>query len=171
MENLKSTIQKGNDVWIADTARLIGNVSLGNNCSVWYSAVIRADADAVILGERTNIQDGAIVHVDPGFPVQTGHDCIVGHGAIIHGAQLGNHVLIGMHATVLNGSVIGDFCIVGAHALVTEGMQVPAYSVVMGTPARVVKTISAEQIEKLHKNAQAYVDLGLQYLEEFGPSI
>jgi carbonic anhydrase/acetyltransferase-like protein (isoleucine patch superfamily) len=72
MENLKSTIQKGNDVWIADTARLIGNVSLGNNCSVWYSAVIRADADAVILGERTNIQDGAIVHVDPGFPVQTG---------------------------------------------------------------------------------------------------
>jgi carbonic anhydrase/acetyltransferase-like protein (isoleucine patch superfamily) len=76
-----------------------------------------------------------------------------------------------MHATVLNGAVIGDFCIVGAHALVTEGMQVPAYSVVMGTPARVVKTISAEQIEKLHKNAQAYVDLGLQYLEEFGPSI
>lgn len=167
MQHLKLPIQKGKDVWIADTARLIGNVKLGNHCSVWYSAVIRADADTVVLGDRTNIQDGAIVHVDPGFPVQTGHDCIVGHGAIVHGATLGNHVLIGMHATVMNGAVIGDFCIVGAHALVPEGMQVPAYSVVMGMPAKIVKTLSEQQIEKLKKNAQAYVDLGQKYLSEF----
>ena len=168
MHHLNLSPQLGKDVWIADTARLIGNVTLGNHCSVWYSAVIRADGDAVILGDRTNVQDGAIVHVDPGFPVQTGHDCIIGHGAILHGASIGNHVLIGMHATVMNGAKIGNYCIIGAHALVPEGMQIPDYSVVMGMPAKIVKSLSETQIEKVKKNAQAYVELGQKYLAHFG---
>jgi carbonic anhydrase/acetyltransferase-like protein (isoleucine patch superfamily) len=125
---------------------------------------LRGDADKITLGDRSNVQENAVLHVDPGFPVSIGHDCIIGHGAIVHGATLGNHVLVGMHATVLNGAVIGNFCIIGANALVTEEMQIPDYSVVMGSPAKVVKQLTESQIEKVKRNAQAYVDLSKAYL-------
>jgi carbonic anhydrase/acetyltransferase-like protein (isoleucine patch superfamily) len=161
---LKAPIQKGNDVWIADTARVFGMVQLGDSCSVWYGAVLRGDGDKIVVGNRTNIQDTCVVHVDPGFPVHIGHDCILGHGAIVHGATLGNHVLVGMRATVLNGAKIGNYCIIGAHALVAEGMQIPDYSIVMGTPAKVVKQLTNEQIDKVKRNADAYVELAKIYL-------
>jgi carbonic anhydrase/acetyltransferase-like protein (isoleucine patch superfamily) len=164
---LQKPITKGNEVWIADTARVFGRVALGDNCSVWFGAVLRGDGDDIVVGERTNIQDTAVVHVDPGFPVHIGHDCILGHGAIVHGAKLGNHVLVGMRATILNGAVVGNFCIIGAHALVTEGMQIPDYSLVLGTPAKVVKQLTPEQIEKVKRNAQVYVDLAKEYLNYF----
>jgi carbonic anhydrase/acetyltransferase-like protein (isoleucine patch superfamily) len=164
---LQKPITKGNEVWIADTARVFGRVYLGNNCSVWFGAVLRGDGDDIVVGERTNIQDTAVVHVDPGFPVHIGHDCILGHGAIVHGAKLGNHVLVGMRATILNGAVVGNFCIIGAHALVTEGMHIPDYSLVLGAPAKVVKQLTPEQIEKVKRNAQVYVDLAKEYLNYF----
>lgn len=173
MEDLKNIltqpIKKGNNVWIADTARVFGRVTLGDECSVWYGAVIRGDGDDIIIGARTNIQDTSVIHVDPGFPVHIGHDCILGHGSIVHGAKLGNHVLIGMRATVLNGAVIGNFCIIGAHALVTEGMHIPDYSIVMGAPAKVVKHLSNEHIEKIKRNAQVYVDLSKEYIKYMKP--
>jgi carbonic anhydrase/acetyltransferase-like protein (isoleucine patch superfamily) len=128
---------------------------------------LRGDGDDIVVGERTNIQDTAVVHVDPGFPVHIGHDCILGHGAIVHGAKLGNHVLVGMRATILNGAVVGNFCIIGAHALVTEGMHIPDYSLVLGAPAKVVKQLTPEQIEKVKRNAQVYVDLAKEYLNYF----
>ncbi len=169
--NMKDILQKpittGKEVWIADTARVFGRVSLADNCSVWFGAVLRGDGDDIVVGERSNIQDTAIVHVDPGFPVYIGHDCILGHGAIVHGAKLGNHVLIGMRATVLNGAVIGNYCIIGAHALVTEGMQIPDYSLVLGSPAKIVKQLTPEQIEKVKRNAQVYVDLAKEYLKYY----
>jgi carbonic anhydrase/acetyltransferase-like protein (isoleucine patch superfamily) len=163
-EILNTPIQYGKEVFIADTARVFGQVKLGDSCSIWFGAVLRGDADKITLGDRSNVQENAVLHVDPGFPVSIGHDCIIGHGAIVHGATLGNHVLVGMHATVLNGAVIGNYCIIGANALVTEEMQIPDYSVVMGSPAKVVKQLSESQIEKVKRNAQAYVDLSKAYL-------
>ncbi len=166
-EILRAPVIKGKDVWIADTARVFGRVQLGDDCSVWFGAVIRGDRDSIRIGNRSNVQDNAIVHVDPGFPVTIGHDCIIGHGAIVHGAVIGNHVLVGMHATILNGVRIGDFCIIGAHALLTEGMQIPDYSLVMGSPAKITKQLSTDQIEKVKQNAQTYVDLSREYLKHY----
>lgn len=164
---LQTPIQKGNEVFIADTARVFGQVTLGDECSVWYGAVLRGDGDTITIGNRTNIQENAVVHVDPGFATTIGNDCIIGHGAIVHGATLGNNVLVGMHATVLNGAQVGDFCIIGAHALVTEGMKIPDYSIVMGAPGKVVKQLSPEHIAKVTRNAQAYVELSKAYLKHY----
>jgi carbonic anhydrase/acetyltransferase-like protein (isoleucine patch superfamily) len=162
---LQTPITKGTEVWIADTARVFGQVTLGDECSVWFGAVMRGDGDTIVVGNRTNIQENAVIHVDPGFPTTIGHDCIIGHGAIVHGATLGNHVLVGMQATVLNGAKIGNYCIIGAHALVTEGTVIPDYSVVMGAPGKVVKQLSDEQIEKVKRNADSYVELSKAYLK------
>lgn len=164
---LQTPIQKGEQVWIADTARVFGKVTLGSECSVWFGAVLRGDADEINIGDRSNVQENAVIHVDPGFPVNIGHDCIIGHGAIVHGATLENHVLIGMHATILNGAKIGNYCIIGANALVTEGMVVPDYSLVLGSPAKVVKQLSEIQIEKVKRNAEAYVLLSKEYLKHY----
>ncbi len=169
MEEILSTpIKKGLDVWIADTARVFGQVTLGDFCSVWFGAVIRGDRDTITIGNCSNIQENSVIHVDPGFPVSIGHDCIIGHNAIVHGATLGNHVLIGMHATVLNGACIGDFCIIGANALVTEGMHIPDFSLVLGSPAKIVRQISEDHIEKIKRNAQTYVELSREYLKYYG---
>ena len=164
---LNTPIQKGKDVWISDTARVFGQVILGDECSIWFGAVLRGDNDSITVGYRTNIQDNAVVHVDENVPVSIGHDCIIGHGAIVHGATIGNHVLVGMHATILNNAMIGNFCIIGSNALVTDGMKIPDYSVVMGTPAKIVKQLTEEQIEKVKQNAQNYVDLSKKYIEYY----
>ncbi len=166
-EVLNTPIAKGQEVWIADTARVFGRVTLEDNCSVWFGAVLRGDADDIKIGYRTNIQENAVIHVDPGFPVKIGHDCIIGHGAIVHGATMGNHVLVGMHATVLNGAVVGNNCIIGAGALVTERTIIPDNSLVIGSPAKVVKQLTDNHVEKLKKNADVYVALGKVYLEHF----
>jgi carbonic anhydrase/acetyltransferase-like protein (isoleucine patch superfamily) len=165
---LSTPINKGKDVWIADTARVFGLISLGDECSIWFGAVLRGDADSIRIGNRSNVQENAVIHVDPGFPAIIGDDCIIGHGAIVHGAKLANNVLVGMHATILNGAKVGNFCIIGANALVTEGTIIPDYSVVLGSPAKVVKQLSDEQIEKVKRNAQAYVDLGKEYIKYWG---
>ena len=163
----KKEIIKGKEVWIAPNATVIGHVALGDNCTVLFGAVIRADNDQVNIGPRSNIQDNAVVHVDPGVPVNIGHDCIIGHGAIVHGATLGNHVLVGMNATVLNNATIGDYCTIGANCLVPEGMQIPEGFLVVGIPARILKQLTEEQKEKVRQNAQAYVDLGKVYAENY----
>ncbi len=164
----KKAIQKGNEVWIAPNATVLGQVTLGHNCTILFGAVIRADNDQVNIGARSNIQDNAVVHVDPGVPVNIGHDCTIGHGAVIHGATLGNYVLVGMNATVLNNASVGDYCIIGANTLVPEGMQIPEGSLVVGVPARIIKRLSEEQREKVRANANAYVELGKVYAENFG---
>lgn len=165
---LKQPITKGEKVWIADTARVFGRVTLGDFSSIWFGAVLRGDADTITIGTRSNVQENAVIHVDPGFPVEIGEDCIIGHGAIVHGAKLGNNVLVGMHATILNGATIGNACIIGAHALVTEKMQIPDFSVVLGSPGKVVKTIGEGVFEKLQRNADVYVELGQAYLKHYG---
>ena len=142
--------------WIAPSADLIGDVQLGDEVGVWFGAVIRADNTPIVLGDRTNIQEGAMLHSDPGTPLTIGADCTVGHHAILHGCTLGDRVLVGMGATVLNNAVIADDCLIGAGALVTEGKSFPAGSLIIGSPARAVKELSREVIAGLKASAAGY---------------
>ncbi len=144
---LESKVVKHQDVFIADTARVLGNVELMDQVSVWFGAVLRADFDKILIGARTNVQEGVIMHVDHGKPISIGTDNVIGHGAIIHGAQIGDFNLIGMRATILNGAKIGNGCIIGAHALITENMVIPDGSMVLGTPGKIVKTLPVEQVK------------------------
>ncbi len=143
--------------WVAPSADLIGDVHLGREAGIWFGAVIRADNTAIVVGDRTNIQEGAMLHSDPGFPLTLGTDCTIGHHAILHGCTIGDRVLVGMGATVLNGAVIGDDCLIGAGALVTEGKTFPAGSLIVGTPARAVRELSPEMIAGLKASAHHYV--------------
>ncbi len=167
IQNIKQIDCKGKAIFIADTARVIGNVTLGDDVSIWFGAVVRADTDKITIGNKSNIQDNAVVHVDPGFPTTIGEACIIGHGAIVHGATLANNVLIGMRATVMNGVNIGEYSIIGAGAVVPEGMQIPPYSLVLGIPAKIVKSIGGDQKTKIIKNAEAYSELSKAYLKSF----
>lgn len=145
------------DFWVADNATLIGSVVLGNNASVWFNAVLRADNDVIHVGDDSNIQDGAVLHVDAGVPLTIGTGVTVGHQAMLHGCTIGDYSLIGIHAVVLNHAKIGKNCIIGANALVPEGMEIPDNSLVVGVPAKVVKTISPQQAAMLPLSAQHYV--------------
>lgn len=163
-QDLQKILSKGKEVFIADTARVFGKVILGDNVSIWFGAVVRGDGDLITVGNGSNIQDTAVVHVDPGFPTTIGQNCIVGHRAIVHGATLANHVLVGMGAIIMNGATIGEYSIIGAGAVVPEGMVIPPYSLVMGVPAKIIKQISEQQKEKIIKNAESYVALSKVYL-------
>lgn len=147
-QKLEMQVKKHLNVFIADTARVIGNVELHDDVSVWFGAVLRADFDRITIGKRTNVQEGVIMHVDHGSPIVIGEDNVIGHGAIIHGSEIGNFNLIGMRATILNGAVIGNGCIIGAHALITENMVIPDGSMVLGTPGKIVKTLPIESVKQ-----------------------
>ena len=152
-----------NKPFIAPNASVMGNVTFGEGVSVWYGAVIRADVEAIIIGNRSNIQDTAVLHADLGDPTIIGSDVTIGHGAIVHGAIVGDGSLIGMRATVLNKAVIGKNCIIGACALVTEGMQIPDNSLVVGIPAKVVRQISEQQVIGLKMSALHYVEMAKRH--------
>ncbi len=167
MSNLQKPILKGKDVFIAPTATVIGDVELGDDSSVWFGAVLRGDSDKIKIGNRTNIQDNAVVHCDPNDPAIIGDDCIIGHLAIVHGATLKNNVLVGMNATVLNKAVIGEYSIIGANALVTAGTIIPPGSLVLGSPAKVVKSLSEDQKNGIRKNAAVYVQKAKEYIQHY----
>jgi carbonic anhydrase/acetyltransferase-like protein (isoleucine patch superfamily) len=145
--------------WVAPSAELIGDVRLGEEVGIWFGAVIRADNTPIVLGDRTNVQEGCMLHSDPGVPLSVGADCTIGHHAILHGCTLGDRVLVGMGATVLNNAVIGDDCLVGAGALVTEGKEFPSGSLIVGAPAKVVRQLSAETIAAIRHSAAEYASL------------
>lgn len=147
-QQLENQVMKMERVFIADNAKVLGKVVLHDDVSIWFGAVLRADFDSITIGKRTNVQEGVIMHVDFGGPVIIGEDNLIGHGAMIHGATIGNGNLIGMRATVLNGAKIGNGCIIGAHALVTENMIVPDGSMVLGTPGKIVKTLPVEDVRE-----------------------
>ncbi|MEM9811489.1 MAG: gamma carbonic anhydrase family protein [Pseudomonadota bacterium] len=144
------------DVWVAPGAHLIGAVRLETGASVWFNAVLRGDCEDIVIGAGSNVQDGAVLHTDPGYPLHVGADCTVGHQAILHGCVLGDGVLIGMGAVVLNGARIGPECLIGASALITEGKEIPEGSLVMGTPGKVVRSLSAEERAGLRRSAETY---------------
>ena len=147
--------------WLAPGATLIGDVHLHDNASIWYSAILRADGDRIEIGSGSNVQDGCIVHADPGFPVVVGADVSVGHLAILHGCSIEDHVLIGMGAIVMNGARIGTGSIVAAGALVSEGVQIPPKSLVAGIPGKVRRDITDDEHERILANARTYQQLSL----------
>ncbi len=144
--------------WVAETATVLGNVTLGENCSIWFNAVLRGDNDPITIGENSNIQDGSVLHTDLGCPLNLGRGVTVGHMVMLHGCTIGDDSLIGIGATVMNRAVIGSNCIIGAHALIPEGKVIPDNSLVMGAPGKVVKTLNPQQVMLIKGSAQVYVD-------------
>ena len=157
------------DCWVAPSADVIGAVRLGAGASIWFGAVVRADNGEIVIGDRSNIQDGAVLHSDPHAPLTLGQDCTIGHRAVLHGCTIGDRVLIGMGATVLNHAVIAEDCVVGAGALVTEGKTFPPRSLIVGAPARAVKTLSEEQLAGLKISAAVYVEKAKRYADALLP--
>ena len=160
------TPQDRGAAFVAPNATVLGDVILEAGSSVWYGAVLRGDDGTLTLGENTNVQDNAVLHCDPGGAVLLGKNVTVGHSALVHGCTVGDNVLIGMGATVLNGAKIGDNCIVGAGALVTGKMDAPDGSMILGSPAKVVRPLTAEEIESNREAAQWYVRAMETYLQE-----
>ena len=144
--------------WVADSASVIGHVALGENASVWYGAVLRGDNDWIRVGRNTSIQDGSVLHTDPGIELVVGDDVTVGHQVMLHGCTIGDGSLIGIQSVVLNGARIGRRCIVGAGSLVTEGKEFPDGSLIVGSPARRVRELSPEQFALLVRSAARYVE-------------
>ena len=155
----------GRNVFIASTAYVIGDVMIGDNVNVWPHAVIRGDEDSIVIGDDSNVQDGAVIHTDPGFPVKIGRGVTIAHRAIIHGATVEDEVIIGIGAIVLNGAVIGSGSIVGAGAVVTPGTKVPPNSVVVGVPAKVIRQATDADREYIRNNYLAYLRLARMYMD------
>ena len=150
------------DAFVAKSAEVIGAVSIGKDSSVWYQSVIRGDHDRIVIGERSNIQDACVLHADPGYPVCVGNDVTVGHRAILHGCEIGDGALIGMGAIVLNGAKIGKNAMIAAGALVTQGTVIPDGMLAIGSPAKVKRAVTEEEMEDNMKNAQEYVHCARQ---------
>lgn len=151
--------------WVADSAQVIGQVRLGEHASVWFQAVVRGDNDLITIGARSNVQDGSVLHVDRGRPLTLGEGVTVGHQVMLHGCTVGDGSLIGIQAIVLNGARIGRNCLVGAGAVVTEGKEFPDGSLILGAPAKVVRTLTPEQLAGLARSAEGYVQHAQRYRE------
>ncbi len=149
--------------WIAPSAVVVGDVSLADDVSVWPTAVIRGDVERIVIGARSNVQDGAVIHADPGKPTLIGDDCVIGHRAIVHGSIIEDGVLIGMGAILLNEVHVGAGSVIGAGAVCTEGMQIPPGSLVVGVPGKVIRAVSAEAQAATVRNAARYVELKERY--------
>jgi len=157
--------------FVADNARVIGAVTLGERCSVWFGAIIRADNDGISIGNECNVQDGVVIHTDPGIPMKLGQRVTVGHQAMLHGCQIASGSLIGIHSTLLNGATIGHHCLVGAGSLVTENKVFEDNSLILGCPARKVRTLTAAEITDLDAAAEEYVEKILLYRRYSGYNI
>jgi len=149
--------------FVAPGAHLVGRVELLEDANVWFNCTLRGDNEWITIGARTNIQDGSILHTDMGYPLTIGADCTIGHGVILHGCTIGDTTLIGMGATILNGAKIGRNCLVGANALVTEGKEFPDNSLIVGSPAKVVRQLDPEQALRHLESAKHYVENGQRY--------
>lgn len=161
----KAPVELGKPSFIAPNACLIGDVEIHEGASVWFNVVIRADNDKVTLGPNSNVQDGAVLHIDPGFPLSIGKGVTVGHKAMLHGCSIGEYSLIGINAVVLNGAKIGKYCLIGANALVPENMEIPDGSLVVGSPAKIKRVLSEAQMQMLEFSASHYVANGQRYSE------
>lgn len=153
----REPVLEGSGHYIAPNASLIGSVRLGDSASVWFNAVLRGDNDWLEIGERSNIQDGSVLHTDPGIRLSIGRGVTVGHKVMLHGCTVGDNSLIGIGSTILNTARVGDNCVVGAHALITEGKEFPDGSLILGAPAKVVRPLSDEEIAAIAMSADVYV--------------
>ncbi len=158
LDDESPTLPEAGRFWIAPDAHVIGRVRLGRDVGIWFGTVIRGDNEPIEIGEGTNIQEGCMLHTDPGAPMTIGAGCTVGHHAILHGCTIGENSLVGMGATVLNGARIGANCLVGAGALVTEGKEFPDNSLIVGAPAKAIRTLDEDAVQRLRRTAQHYVE-------------
>jgi carbonic anhydrase/acetyltransferase-like protein (isoleucine patch superfamily) len=156
----------GRDTWIAPNATIIGDVRLGDNASVWWNSVLRGDNDTITIGANCNIQDNCVLHVDAGAPLTVGANVTVGHLVMLHGCTIGEQSLIGIKSVILNGAIIGRHCIIGANSLIAEGKVIPERSLVIGSPGRVVRQLTDEEVARLLLAAQGYVENARRYRSE-----
>jgi carbonic anhydrase/acetyltransferase-like protein (isoleucine patch superfamily) len=157
--------------YITETANIIGKVRVEANASIWFDVTIRGDNEVITIGENSNVQEGCIMHTDPGYPLTIGKNVTVGHQAMLHGCVIGDGALVGIQAVILNGAKIGKNCLVGAGALVTEGKEFPDNSLIIGSPAKAVRTLGEEEIQRMHGNTAKYVERGQffkQHLKRIG---
>ena len=152
--------------YVADSASVIGKVTVEANASVWFGVTIRGDNERITIGENSNVQEGSVMHTDMGFPLLLGKNVTVGHQAMLHGCTVGDGALIGIQAVVLNGARIGKGCLVGAGALVTEGKEFPDHSLILGSPAKAVRTLTEEELLRLQGNADGYAERGRRFRAE-----
>ena len=162
---------RGERHFIAGSASVIGSVILENNVSVWFNAVLRGDNEPIHVGANSNIQDGAVLHTDPGTPLKIAKNVTVGHQAMLHGCTIGEGSLIGIRATILNHSVIGKNCLIGANTLITERKVIPDNSLVVGSPGKVVRTLTETEIAAIHANTAHYVELVARYIDGLHPIV
>jgi len=163
LDGVRPQLPADGDYFIADSAEVIGNVRLQKKTSVWFGTVIRGDNELIDIGEGSSVQDNCTFHTDPGFPITIGKNCSVGHNAILHGCTVEDGALVGMGAIVMNGAKIGKECVVGAGSLVPEGKEFPERSLIVGSPARVIRTLNDEQVKALTRGASIYVKRSAQF--------
>lgn len=161
--------QLGKDVFVADSADVIGSVELGDQASVWFNAVLRGDTDLIVVGAGSNVQDNAVLHTDPGIQVRIGRNVTIGHCAMVHGCVVGDNSLIGINSVILNGAEIGKNCLIGANALVPEGMKIPDNSMVLGTPAKVVRQLDERTVQVLRSSAEVYMQKAAAFRNKLIP--
>lgn len=162
----RPTLPDTDEYWIAPTATVIGDVRLGRNASVWFGAVVRGDNDPITIGENSNVQDGAVLHSDPGVPLDVGANVTIGHLAMVHSCTVGDGCLIGIGAVILSRAVLGEHCLVGAGAVVTEGKVFPPRSLIVGSPGRVVRELTNDQCAALDASAAHYVENWRRYARD-----
>jgi carbonic anhydrase/acetyltransferase-like protein (isoleucine patch superfamily) len=151
-------VRAGGDYWVADNAIVLGSVLLEHNASVWFNAVLRGDTELITVGENSNVQDGAVLHTDPGCPLVIGRNVTIGHKVMLHGCEIGDNSLVGINAVVLNRAKIGRNCLIGANALITEGKEIPDNSMVLGAPGKVVRQLTDNEIAGLSMSARHYAE-------------
>ena len=161
-----SLVETHPESWTAPTATLIGKVRLEEGASVWFNAVLRGDNELILIGKHSNVQDGAVMHTDMGYPLTLGTGVTIGHNAMLHGCTVGDYSLIGINAVILNGARIGKHCIIGANSLIGEGKEIPDGSLVMGSPGKVVRDLTDEQKKLLEASAAHYVQNGQRYARD-----
>jgi carbonic anhydrase/acetyltransferase-like protein (isoleucine patch superfamily) len=169
LDGHRVTVPANGRYWVADNATVIGQVTIEEDVSVWFNAVVRGDNEPIRIGARSNVQDGAVLHTDPGFPLILEAECTIGHLVMLHGCTIGRGALIGIGAIVLNGASVGEDCLIGAHALIPEGNKIPASSVVMGSPGKIVRQVSDKDLERVRWGVQLYVDRWPVYARTLKP--
>ena len=161
LENKK--IQNSGDNWVAPNATIIGDVKLEKNTSIWFNATLRGDIENIYVGEGSNVQDGSVLHTDPGCPLKIGKNVTVGHLAMLHGCTIGDNSLIGIGAVILNNAKIGNNCVIGAKSLITENKEIPDNSLVVGSPGRVIRKVTDEEVKAIKENAIRYQENWKKY--------
>jgi len=161
LENKK--IQNSGDNWVAPNANVIGDVTLEKNTSIWFNATLRGDIENIYVGEGSNVQDGSVLHTDPGYPLKIGKNVTVGHLVMLHGCTIGDNSLIGIGAVILNNAKIGNNCVIGAKSLITENKEIPDNSLVVGSPGRVIRKVTDEEVKAIKENAIRYQENWKKY--------